>query len=349
MPPCRVVNRAADGFTIVPCTARAADGRFPAVLPFPAMKLTILENGFCLPFSPPLLSRQRKFINDYVIPWAQDRVPWFTHGGGNHYFTEANMDMDDISYDIETGFYMDHVISGHFGHFVADCLCRMFAWDIVRQVFGDVKLIIAERDRSDFQVSLLAACGATDSDILWLDGLVRCKRLVMATQSLGVEQYASPSSLQLWNRIRDNKARRDISLPDRIYLSRSAVETRKLVNEAEAEAIFQRNGFTIVRPETLNVDQQIALVSNALLVAGPAGSGMFNLGFQGRLRSAFILAHEERLQTTEMLFCAGGGCDIWYRLGTSAALGGQPAWGPWAIDPARLASDVADWIAASGV
>jgi hypothetical protein len=348
MPSCRVVNRTPDGYSVVPCAARAADGRFPATLPFPAMKLTILENGFCVPFAPPLLPRQRRFINDYIIPWAPDRVPWFRHGGDNRYFTEANMDMDDVRYEIETGFYMDHSISSHFGHFMGDCLCRMFAWDVVRQIFGDVKLIIAGRDRNNFQAPLLAACGVVDSDVLWLDGLVRCKRLVMATQSLGVEQYASPSSLRLWNRMRDRIARRDISLPDRIYLSRGAVETRKLVNEVEAERIFQSHGLTIVRPETLSVEQQIALVSNALLVAGPAGSGMFNLAFQGRLRSAFILAHEARLQTTEMLFCAGGGSDLWYHLGIGSGPGGQPGWGPWSIDPTTLAGDVADWVAASG-
>jgi capsular polysaccharide biosynthesis protein len=194
----------------------------------------------------------------------------------------------------------------------------------------------------------LAACGVADGDILWLDGLVRCKRLVMATQSLGVEQYASLSSLRLWNRVRDHSARRDISLPDRIYLSRSGMETRKLVNEAEVEAIFRRHGFTIVRPETLRGEQQTALVSNALLVAGPAGSGMFNLAFQGRLRSAFILAHEDRLRTTEMLLSTGGCCDLWYHLGASTGACGEPSREPWSVDPIRLASDVADWVAASG-
>jgi capsular polysaccharide biosynthesis protein len=83
-------------------------------------------------------------------------------------------------------------------------------------------------------------------------------------------------------------AKRDVSLPDRVYLSRSGVPIRTLTNEAVVERIFAGFGFAAVHPERLSVDQQIALVSNALLVAGPSGSALFNLAFQGRLRSAFI-------------------------------------------------------------
>ncbi len=350
LPPCRVVNRAEGSYRLQTPSGVARGGGFPTALKFPKMTVTTLENAYCLPFSPPILPPQRNIITDFLIPWAPDVAPWFEYAGGNVYHANVPIDMDNPLYDIDTAFYMDHSISVHFGHFVGDCLCRVYAWEVVRQLYGDVKLIIGSRSGLDFQDALLAAAGVAEDDIVRINNLARCKRLLLATPSLGVEQYATPTASRLWARIRDRCATRDISMPDRIYLTRSSMPTRRLLNETAVEQIFQRHGFTIVRPELLTVAQQMALASNALLIAGPAGSAMFNLAFQGRLRSAFILAREARLQLTEMLLCAGGSCDLWYHAGRDAEPGGVLSDGsPWLVDPLELESNVADWIAASGV
>jgi capsular polysaccharide biosynthesis protein len=157
----------------------------------------------------------------------------------------------------------------------------MYAWEVCRALFGDVKLIIAGRAPIDFQTHLLNAAGVPSRDIVRINGLVRCRCLLLATQSFSVEHYASPTSARMWATIRDRSAARDVGLPDRIYLSRVNVGGRKLANESSVERIFERFGFTVIHPETLRVETQIALVSNARLIAGPGGSGMFNLAFRG--------------------------------------------------------------------
>jgi hypothetical protein len=348
MPEHRMVNRPAGDYRIRVPLDVSCDRRFPASLAFPKMTITTLENAYCLPFAPPMLLGERKIITDFLIPWAREQAVWFNHAGGNVYRMNVDVNTDNIHHDIDTGFYMDHSISGHFGHFIGDCLCRMHAWEVARQIFGDVKLIIGRRNQLDYQDELFRAAGATAKDVIKFNGLIRCKRLLLATQSLGLEQYASPTSARLWSEIRDRVAKRDISLPDRIYLTRAAMPLRRLVNESDVERLFERHGFTVVRPDLLTIPQQIALVSNALLIAGPGGSGMFNVAFQGRMRSAFILSREHRLHLTEMLCCAGRSSDIWYHLGKD-----WPSEDPtadaasWRVDPDRLDSDVADWIAAS--
>jgi hypothetical protein len=347
MPPSRVVNRAPNGYRVNAPSRIVADGRLPTSLAFPKMALTTLEDAYCLPFAPPLLPAQRKIITDFLIPWAPERCPWFHRADNGIYQSDVDINTDDTLHELDTAFYMDHTISEHFGHFLGDCLCRMYAWSIIRQIYGDVKLIIGSRTQIDFQDHLLSAAGVDAKDIVKIRGLARCKRLLLATQSLGVEQYASPTSARLWCTIRDRSTRRDITLPDRIYLTRSGVPTRRLVNETRVEQIFARHGFTIVRPELLSIQQQIALMANALLIAGPGGSGMFNLAFQGRLRSAFILMWERRLHLTEMLLCAGGSCDIWYHLGKDEIVEGRPTGHSWHVDPVELESNVADWVANS--
>lgn len=348
LPPCRVVNRADDGYRIVTPFGVARDGGFPAALKFPKLTVTILEDAYCRPFAPPMLPAQRKVITDFLVPWSAETAPWFDHVGGNIYRSHASIGPDDAQYDIDTAFYLDHPVAEHFGHFVGDCLCRLYAWDIVREVYGDAKLILGNREQYDFQDELLNAAGLAKTDIIKFEGLARCRRLLLATPSLGVEQYATPTASRLWGTIRDRGARRDISLPDRVYLSRTGVAARPLLNETNVEQIFERHGFTIVHPELLTVAQQMALASNALLIAGPSGSAMFNLAFRGRLRSAFILAREAGLQLSEMLFCAGGSSDLWYHVGKDAQHAVMPSdANAWLVNPVELESNVAEWISAS--
>lgn len=65
----------------------------------------------------------------------------------------------------------------------------------------------------------------------------------------------------------------------RLYLRRGAASYRRLVNEAAIEAIFVEQGFEVVRPETLSLDEQIALFSRAEAIAGPTGAAMTNMVF----------------------------------------------------------------------
>lgn len=71
----------------------------------------------------------------------------------------------------------------------------------------------------------------------------------------------------------------DATAPRRIYVSRLGSLKRELVNEAELESALEARGFTIVRPETLSVRDQIALFHRAEVVAAPAGAALANVLF----------------------------------------------------------------------
>jgi capsular polysaccharide biosynthesis protein len=92
------------------------------------------------------------------------------------------------------------------------------------------------------------------------------------------------------------------------------------------------------------VQTQITLLANARLVAGPSGSGLFNLAFEGRLRSAFILVWEEFIQLSEMLISAGHDFDLWYHLGLRTDRGPDDPWGSWSVNLKQLDDDVAAWL-----
>jgi Glycosyltransferase 61 len=348
MPPCHVTSRPGHDYRLQQTMLASPDGKFPTAIDFPKMTITTLEDAYCLPFGPPILPDFKQIVTEYLIPWAPEVLGWFTYAGDKTYSASVNINTNDTEYDLNTAFYMDHSISGHYGHFIGDCLPRLHALDTCRALFGEMKVIIAGEAPTDFQTHLLNAAGVPSRDIVRINGLVRCRRLLLATQSLGVEHYASPTSARLFSAIRDRSSVRDVTMPDKIYLSRAGIKIRILENESAVERIFERHGFVVVRPETLPVERQIALMANALLIAGPSGSGLFNLAFQGRMRSALILAWDGYLHMSEMLLSAGRGCDLWYHIGQSVprrADATTAARDTWVVDLIRLESEVSDWLA----
>jgi hypothetical protein len=158
------------------------------------MTITTLEDAYCLAFGPPILPGFGRIITEYLVPWAPEALGWFSHVGENIYTANVSINTNDTEYDLDTAFYMDHSISGHYGHFIGDCLPRLHAWEICRALFGEMKVIVADGAQTDFQTHLLNAAGVASRDIIRIKGLVRCRRLLLATQSLGVEHYASPTS-----------------------------------------------------------------------------------------------------------------------------------------------------------
>jgi capsular polysaccharide biosynthesis protein len=65
----------------------------------------------------------------------------------------------------------------------------------------------------------------------------------------------------------------------RVYLSRKDAMMRRVLNEPAVEALLQAHGFETVQTERLSVFEQVALFSNAEIIAGPHGAGLTNAVF----------------------------------------------------------------------
>jgi capsular polysaccharide biosynthesis protein len=79
--------------------------------------------------------------------------------------------------------------------------------------------------------------------------------------------------------------------PKHIFVSRVglAPSYRTLGNQAEIEQIARSQGLRIVKPELLDIAEQIALFSNADLIVGEFGSGMHNALFAPKSCKVFCL------------------------------------------------------------
>ncbi|RYY07741.1 MAG: glycosyltransferase family 61 protein [Sphingobacteriaceae bacterium] len=69
------------------------------------------------------------------------------------------------------------------------------------------------------------------------------------------------------------------SFPQKIYLSRSMVNTRKVLNETAVVSFLKDYGFTCVHNEGLSTDEQIALFQNATHIISCHGSQLTNIIF----------------------------------------------------------------------
>ncbi|HEX7885746.1 MAG TPA: glycosyltransferase 61 family protein [Phenylobacterium sp.] len=64
----------------------------------------------------------------------------------------------------------------------------------------------------------------------------------------------------------------------KLFIRRNS-SARRLVNEREIEALLVGRGFTVLEPERLNVEEQVAAFSNAAMVVGATGAALANIIF----------------------------------------------------------------------
>jgi len=341
MPPCLIMNPPS---APLPMSDTPHNRIFPRQMRCPEMWVARLDHVYYLPYAAPFLPDPGILLNDFLVPWGPDAIGWFKYEGHSTY--RLPIDLNE-AYRVDTAFFMGHPISGDSGHFIGDCLSRMHAWQTCRELFGDVKIILDHTSHDTrFRNFLLMAAGVRAEDIILAQGGVYCRRLLLASNALGVSRYASPTSAKLWQQIGGALADPPKDGDERVYFSRSAQSTRKLTNEPEVENLFRSFGFRIVRPEELPIEEQISMASNAYYIAGPIGSAMFNLAFQKRLKSALILVPETFVQNTESLFLAGTSCPIYYHFGRGDMPAGaqKSVSDAWQVDVPQLASEVADWL-----
>jgi hypothetical protein len=349
LPPCVITNRDRLPRPVHGTLEATPDGLFASAIDFPPMVISKFHSAYCLPFGAPMLAGQRKIVSDFLIPWSPAMVGWFVHEGGSAYRTDVMLDTDNPDCELDIALYLDHPVIGHYGHFIADCLSRIYAWEICRSLFGQVKVVIADTRHPDtYHTRLLNAAGVPTEDIVKIRGLTHCRTLLLATNALAVLQYVSPTAPRVWTKLRDAMAGRDISMPDRVYFSRAGVADRRLINEADVEDVFRRHGFAVARPEDLPVEMQATLACNARLIAGTSGSNMFNLAFQARARSVFVMAPDFYVGPSEQYFCAGHFCDLRYHIGEQIGPDTDLGRRQWSVDTARLADEVQDWLTETG-
>jgi len=173
------------------------------------------------------------------------------------------------------------VLSGNvYFHWMVDLLPRI---EILRQGINleEIDWFVVNDHQQPFQRETLKSIGIKEEKILASDRHPH----IQATE-LVVPSYPSYLGwLQPWGLkflrevflqgITINRA--DIS--ERIYVGRSNARYRRVMNEPEVVEILKQFGFTYVTPESMSLENQIAIFANAKIIVAPHGSGLTNIVF----------------------------------------------------------------------
>lgn len=229
----------------------------------------------------------------------------------------------------------DHYLLGslqpHFGHTLLEGLARAWALLEYPELFGEMPLLIFEPRLRDYQSHFLKLAGIGEDRIVHVptDG-VTVERLWIPDPAIRSHRWISTRQGAIWRHISD--AISTVEPSRNIYLSRSRIAERPLANEAEVENILIRQGFEIIHPETLPLDEQIRVAAEATHIVGPVGSQMYLAAFQKPGTRKTILAPSNFYAKDDALISKAVGNDFEVIFGKTIDNFADRAERRWSID-----------------
>lgn len=181
------------------------------------------------------------------------------------------------------GVYLGHLMGGYYGHFITETLSTFWIFDEHPATDFDYYLFhpfTSGRETADFVRYCLERFGLDRERIVFADaGPLEVDELVVPERLLRLNHSADARLRRVYERV-TAEVREPSPPTGRIYLSRREYNRTKfervIANEVRIERLFRRRGFSIVYPEQLPFPDQLALYSNAAVIAGMSGSSLHN-------------------------------------------------------------------------
>ena len=163
----------------------------------------------------------------------------------------------------------------HFGHFMLEHMDR--AWAYVRAKNPDLHVVFINNRGMDvpaYVYEFMKMLGVPKSHVIVLDKSARFRHLIVPPQSFFMKRRAYPEFSIGFRAMADN-VKNPAHVYDKIYMSRAKLPVgKKTHGEEYVQKIFEKNGFHVVYPETMSLTDQVAIVKNARVMAGCAGTAL---------------------------------------------------------------------------
>lgn len=176
------------------------------------------------------------------------------------------------------------VIGGHenYYHFIVDVLPRLLSVyysGLLKQGW----MVAISNDKNDLMGQSTRILNISADNIIWLnkDSDHWFSRAVYITNA-NINAQIHPLTYLLLDRFKGKM--KAPFLTDRIFVSRSRISRRRLINEEKIIKKLQDRRFCVVHPELMSFQQQIEAFRGAQVVIGVHGSGLTNLLWAERPR-----------------------------------------------------------------
>ena len=180
---------------------------------------------------------------------------------------------DNIPYVDADAVYIGNVFP-QFGHFLLEHMNRAYA--LLNKKYKNMKLILVNnmdvQNVPEYMFKLLELLGAKRENIIILNETTRFRNVYVPTQGFNIPVYSSKEFGKTWDAIAENIP--DTKVYEKIYVSRTALKTRRTYGEGVVQKIFEKNGYKIIYPETIPLVDQISLIKNCKYLAGCAGTAL---------------------------------------------------------------------------
>lgn len=162
-----------------------------------------------------------------------------------------------------------------FGHFLLEHMNRAYA--LLDKKYKNMKVVLINNKDINpvpkYMFELLELLGVARDNILILNETTRFRNVYVPDQAFNIPVYSSVAFGKTYDAIAKS-VKNPKKLYDKIYVSRTAMQSRRTYGEEKVQKIFEKNGYKIICPETLPLTEQIGLVKNCKVLAGCAGTAL---------------------------------------------------------------------------
>lgn len=231
----------------------------------------------------------------------------------------------------------DSEYPGIYGHDLIEVLVAAWAWS---EAPAGTRFVTSTRNRP-YLVDLLSAAGVPQDALLFFDRPLAASKVLFPEAPIVARRYVHPVAEEVFGRVKDTVLRGAGSrYPERVYVSRSRVLERPLVNELAIEAMAEELGFTVIHPQELGIAEQIRIFAAAKMIMGTGGSAMHNAVFSPPDARVLMLSSDGWVTVIDSLLDGGRG-RLGYVMGAAAEEDEKRKRrnkAPWIVDPAEVRS-----------
>lgn len=216
---------------------------------------------------------------------------------------------DDVPRLEGTYLHLDNEARGHFGHLLTESLSRVWAWPETLALDPDARVLVCATLKRpallDYELAIYEAAGIPRDRVVLVDRAVRVERLICGTPMFSNPYYVDARIAATWDQVGDRLAAQAAprEWPRRVFLSRRETK-RACVNGPEVEQVFAEYGFEVLFPEDYSLGEQVRLFRAADVIAGFAGSGMFQIAFVPEPRTVIQVGSQAYGPRNEYLMAA---------------------------------------------
>ena len=222
----------------------------------------------------------------------------------------------------------------NFAHWLMDCLPKLA---LLEALSDDLKFIIPDQS-PNYLIDSLKLLGIQENQLVKIkEKSLLVEKLILCHASQVSGRPSQTHLLTVRNRLlasfngnKTSSNENSNSIPRRIYVSRSH-SSRSMINEDEILTILEDFKFEVVHCENMSLLKQISIFSEAGVVLGPHGAGIYNQIFCESGAIIIEIYNKEYWHHSSRIVSSFMGHSHWHIFGENMS----EDWQTW-VDPLKL-------------